>query len=346
MERAIPYLSLVEATNEYMLASFNDRRKYFINYLSHAKWIWKELMWNTLWAVKSKYVKVDTSTSPHSIVIPKDMVRFINLSKEDDCKAVRSLSFNDNMSVLKKPTGENLCEACGQDDYLGQCVSNITVVQKDVVIEGNTYVEKIWKKVCSNGDLVEIRQTPTKSYTGEGDEFEIAWETIQTYICKLEKKPCGCIKDTEQNKTLIITHCGCFLSSCQHKMCDSTLSKPYRKFGTIKVQDGRIYIENNTDDWLILSYQTNGECEESELMIPEYALEALLFGIDYRAKALRPGTDRFEKRESAREYNKKISKLEEFLNPIIMTEFMNAQGNFPKWGSNSDACDPWVMMMG
>lgn len=338
MDRAIPYLSLTDAVNEYMLASMNDRRKYFINYLSHAKWIWKKLMWNTLWAMKHKYVEVDTSTTPHSIVIPTDCVRFVNLSEEDDCKSIRSLSFKDNMNVLPKPNKTGCCQVCGEPNPLGECVSNLSVIQKDVVIDNVTYKEKLWKKLCANGDMVEIREFPAKNYNSIDDpeDFTITWQSYEKYICKLDKKPCGCVENTEKNKTLIITHCGCFITSCQKDLCDPMFTKPYARFGVIKIQDGRIYIQGNTNKQFILSYQTNGDCADSELLIPEIAVDALIFGIDYRSKALAPNADRFEKRESERAWNKAKQELEEFLNPIIVTEFMNAQMGFSKWGSSSN----------
>lgn len=334
MDRSIPYLSLTDTTNEYMLATLNDRRKYFLNYLSHAKWIWKSLLWNTLWAVKHKYIEVDCTTSPHSIPIPKDMVRFINLSVIDDCDKMRSLSFDENMNVLPPPATKNVCSQCGESDVLGQCVNDITIIQKNVVIDNETFVEKIWKKVYANGDMVEIRQVPVKKYdTAESaSEYEITYETIERHICKLETKPCGCIKATDENKTLITEHCGCMFNGCFGKLCDTTFAKKNAKFGAMKIQDGRIWVRNNTYKQLILSYQTNGDCNDSELMIPEYAVNAIIFGIDYRAKALAPGYDRFEKKEAERAWNRAQQELLEFLNPIIMTEFMNAQMALPLWG--------------
>lgn len=343
MDRSVPYLSLTDTTNEYMLATLNDRRKYFINYLSHAKWIWKQLMWNTLWAIKHKYVEVDCTTSPHSILIPKDMVRFININVVDDCDKIRSLTFDENMNTLPVPKKKKTCGVCGDDNELGQCVSDIALVQKDVIIDGETYVEKIWKKVTASGDLVEVREVPVKKYEVEdvyddennGDhEYEIGYETITRVICKLEVKPCGCVKNTDDNKKLINDHCGCQLNSCSQKYCDPKFAQKYAKFGAIKIEDGRIYITGNKSSQVILSYQTNGECNESELMIPEYAVNAVIFGIDYRAKALAPGYDRFEKKEAERAWNRAKQDLEEFLNPIIMTEFMDVQMAIPLWGYN------------
>jgi hypothetical protein len=338
MKRAIPYLSLTETVNQYMLASMNDRRKYFVNYLSHARWIWKRLSWSTLWTIKNKYVEVDRSTTPHSVIIPKDLVRFINLSSEDNCHNLRSLTFNDGMSVLTPPAlSDKCCPVCDEPDDLSQLFTNISVSFKDRLIDNVVRTEKIWKKLCSNGDIVEVREIPVKNYNSTNPlDFEIGTTVIETFICKLEKKPCGCVAKTESNKDLIVSTCGVLLPCCQKNLCHPLISKANARFGSIKIQDGRIFIKGECPEQLLLSYQTNGECGEDEIMIPEHAVEAVIFGIDYRAKALAPNFDRFEKRESERAYNKAKMELEEFLNPIYAVEFMNAQMAFPLWGSNSD----------
>lgn len=336
IEQPIPYISLTDTVNEFMLGSFNDRRKYFVHYLNHAKWIWKKLLWNTIFAVQHKIVEVDTTTTPHSILLPKDMVRFINLSQEDDCRTMRSLAFKDNMVVISK-TSTDCCPVCGSDSYLNKCVSNLSVIQKDVIIDDVVYIEKLWKKVCANGDMVEIRQFPTKDFhSGDPNDFDIIFLTQETFICKLDKKPCGCIEPSEKNVSLIVTHCGCFSNACTKDLCNPIFSKPYARFGVIKIENGRIYIEGNTSKHLILSYQTNGECGGEELMIPEFAVDTVIFGIDYRSKALAPNVDRFEKRESKREWNSSRQELAEFLDPIIVSEFMNAQMAIPLWGNASN----------
>lgn len=291
-------------------------------------------MWNTIWAIKHKYVEVDCTTSPSSILIPPDMVRFININVVDDCDKIRSLTFDENMNTLPVPAIKKGCKICGEVDVLSQCISDISLIQKDVVIDEETYVEKLWKRVSSTGCLVEIREVPVKKFeTAESESgYEIGYEKIEKHICQFDTKPCGCIKNTDENKELIKTHCGCLFNGCSAKLCDTTFARKYAKFGAIKIEDGRIWITGNEAKQVILSYQTNGECKDSELMIPEYAVNAVIFGIDYRSKALAPGFDRYEKRESEKAWNRAKQELEEFLNPIIMTEFINVQMAIPLWG--------------
>lgn len=340
-DRAIPFLTLTESTNEYMLATMNDKRKYFINYLTHGKWVWKKLLWNTIWAIKNKYMEVDFTTETPSILIPADMMRFINVSLTDDCNRLRSLLFDDMMDVV--PTKQkDCCNICGDTNDYGQCVNEMTLVQKDVIIDENVYVEKIWTRLCKDGSMYEIREVPVKKYNSSDAEegYEIGKETIEKLICNLEVKECGCVKKTEQNRVLIVTHCGCFVASCQKKFCNSTITRPSTRKPNIKIQDGRIWISgDNVPKWIILSYQTNGECSDEEIMIPEYCLDTVIFGIHARSQALAPNVGPNESRESERKFRAKVQELEEFLNPILMTEFMNAQMAFPLWGSSSDQRD-------
>lgn len=341
MNRQIPFYTLPEVVNEYMLASGSDRRKYYLPFLNHAKWIWKQMMWRTLMVVKHKYIKVDTSTSPYSISIPKDSVRFINVSVEDDCNNMRSLSYNDNMNVFTDAKCD-ACPACGEKDLISECVNNISLVEKDVVIDGEGYKEKIWKKLCENGDLVEIRIVPVKDYSEEEPgEYEITYQTITTRICSLEKKKCGCVVDSKSNRDLVITHCGTLLNSCQKKLCSPTFVKQNAKFGQMRIQNGRVYLRGNIPPYVMLSYQTNGECSESDMMVPEIAVPALMLGMKYRADAFAPTSvvSRFDKQSSKYAFQAELDELDAFLNPIIMTEFINLQMTLPKWGSNADQRD-------
>lgn len=341
MKHEIPYLTLSEVVNEFMLASMNDRRKYYINYLNHAKWVWKKLMWNTIFVVKHKYIKVDTSTSPYSILIPKDNLRIINVSVEDECKNQRSLAYQQNMSVFENEACD-VCELCGEKDVISECVNNISVVLKEHVIDGQPYTEKVWKRLCENGDIIEIRNVPVKTYAEVGEEeFEVTYETIETRVCNLETKKCGCVVNNTVNRELVQSCCGVLLQSSQRKLSNPTFAKANAMFGLMRIKDGRIYMKGPLPEYVLLSYQTNGQCNESEMMVPEYALDTLLLGIKARADMLAPYTimTRHDKQDSKRLFDAAAMELESFLNPIYIKEFMDLQMILPKWGSLADQRD-------
>lgn len=337
-KRHIPALTLTEVVNQYMLQSFNDKRKYYLNYLVTAKWAWKDLLWNTVWQVKSKYVEVDKSTMPYSIPVPADMIRFLNVSEVDSCGNLQPYAIDDYMNVLEKPKSKTKCNChknCGCEDALCDAIDSISVRLKEHLIDGNVYTEKVWNKRCDNGDLLEIREVPVKDYSSELN-YEVKIDVQEKLICSFEVNECGCIKPTQSNLKLLVTNCGCYLTSCMAGNCDTDLHKTPNDYGRIKIENNRIYIDGNTD-WVILSYQTNGECGGEEILVPEIAVDALMFGIDYRAKAFKPNVQRYEKEMSRKEYNRAKMDLQMFLNPIRIDEFMRISWQFPVWGSKTNS---------
>lgn len=333
-KRTIPALTLTEVVNNFMLASFNDKRKYYLNYLATAKWAWKDLLWNTVWAVKSKYVQVDKSTTPYSILKPADMIRFLNVSQVDDCGNLQPYSIDDYMNVLEKPKVKAKCKChkdMGCEDALCDAIDSMTVITKDHIINDIVYVEKIWSKRCENGDLIEYREIPVKDYTGN-DTFTVKVDLQEKLICTFEVTEHGCIAPTPSNVKLLVRHCGSCLIGCRNKECSTDLMKTPNNFGRIKIEDDRIYVDGKSD-WVILSYQTNGECNGEEILVPEFAVDALMFGIDFRTKAFRPNIQRYEKEQSRIEYRRAKMELMEFLNPIRIDEFVRIGWQLPKWGA-------------
>ena len=337
-ERIIPSLTLTEVVNEYMMASFNERRKYFLNYLSVARRVWKELYWGTLNQVVSRYVAVDKSTTAYSIPYPADCVRLLNVFEVDDCNNLQSLSVDNFMNVLEQPKAKNTsCQKhkkCGCEDSLCDAIDSMTVVLKDVWIDGVPYVEKIWHKRFDNGDLMEIRETHVKSFSvdanGKNAGNTIIPDVQRKLICRFDVNDCGCVLPTDKNKKLVVSHCGCLLPVYIEKVCNTVLPRTKNEYGHYKVEGGRIYIDTEKD-WVIETHQTNGECDGDEILIEEVAVIAMMFGIDFMTKAFRPNIPAFEKRESKLAYNQAKTDLLHFKNPIRIDEFMKISDSIPKW---------------
>jgi len=331
MSDHIPYLSLSEVVKEYCLASYNDKRKYYINLMVHAKWIWKDLFLKSLFVVQNKYVKVDKSTNPYSIVLPPNMMRFINLSTPDNNGDLRSFVFDDLINDVPLPTGEE-CNQCNETNDYGSCINNITAVTKAVMINNISYVEKTWKKLCPNGDLLEITEKPTVDVNASGQTI-VTMLPQQRFICNLEVKKCGCVKKTRANKDRIMSCCGGLIPENLLRMSQPTISKVGTKQGQIKISQGRIWVTGNVPDYLILSFQTNGVCAENEIMVPEYAVNPLMFGVRWRAMAFAPNKGGNEVANARVDYDRAVGEMDMFLNPIRVEEFMNVQMILPKWGS-------------
>jgi hypothetical protein len=212
----------------------------------------------------------------------------------------------------------------------------MSLVTKVIVIDGEPHIERIWKKRCENGDIIEIRELPVKNFNANGT-YSIVIDKQEKLLCKLETSSCGCVLPTKENKVKILTYCGaCIIGCTTGSKCDTDIPKTPTNSGTIKIEGNRIFI-NSDSNWVILSYQTNGECPGEEILIPEYAVMAMMAGIDFRTKAFRPSGSRISPQEkilAKNEYEDQKIQLFKFLNPIRPDEFVRASYIIPKWGGS------------
>jgi hypothetical protein len=333
MERVIPYLSVTEVVDDYMISAMDYRRKNILTYLVHAKWIWKDLMWSTIWQTVSKLVQVKQKDGLLYIDTPPDMLRFISLTRPDARGRLRPFLTDDAIDHIP-PTFENgiICPTCGESNELGQCVSDITVVTSQVTILGDNYINKTWKRLEANGNLTEIREVWALDVSDADNP--VATKTVLTKkVCSFQVKDCGCLVNCAENRQLVELYCGSLCVSQKKILARG------RDWAKIKVVDGKIFFSHRgaVPDFVLLTYQTNGECGLEEIMIPEYAVTAMNFGIHWRCGALAPASvvSPGEKRERSNEWAKAKQALQEFLNPIIMEEFLAGQMSIPKWGGTT-----------
>lgn len=324
----IPGSTIMEVVGAYMILSHNDKRKYFMRYLMAAKWAWKDLLKETIWSSVSKYVEVDKSSKPYSIEKPKDMLRFLNVSVPDPCNNIQNFSFNNYMNVLKQPKPTKKCSTHGcVSNGLCDSIDSFIIRTKDVEIDGTTFTEKIWSRLCNNGDYIEVREVPAKDY----ETNTITTLTVEKRICTFETNDCGCIVNNEENRKLIVTHCGCILA-CQTEQCSTPLSKTPNSFGTLKIERDRIFLDTDAD-WVILSYQTNGDGEPGDLIVPEVAIDAMLTGIEHYVTRFSTRSNLSDKEYSRIAYSRAKRELVAFLNPLRIDEILNVGWSLPKWGA-------------
>lgn len=331
-DKHIPALTLTEAVNNYMMLSFNETRKYLANYLAAAQWAWKDIVTDTVWQVQHKYVQVDRSSFPYTIPKPKGMTALLNVSVTDSCNNLQSLIDDKYMNILDKPKFKKPCakhKDCGCEDALCDAIDSIAVRQKDVMIDGVAYIEKIWNKRYPNGDLYELRETPVKVYNADGS-YTATMDFQETFICKLEVTSCGCVLPTPKNKSLIISACGCFLSDCILEECKTDIPVTKSKFGKFKMgDDGRIVVVTD-EDFVIVSYKTNGQCAE-EIIVDEVMLPALWAGIVFYTTAYNNGKGPREKQHAKQMFEAAKFELAENQNPIRSDEFVRIGQNFTQW---------------
>lgn len=191
-------------------------------------------------------------------------------------------------------------------------------------ISGVDYYEVTWLKLCPNGDILEYREVPTKkynSYAGDGGDYNgdynndyllanppftdytIVTEKFQRVLCKLDLKPCGCPDNTTTNEEIFLQHCGAFCQPFANCRVNKNLcQKVYENtnydqcLGRLKMSEcgTRIYYipkpirrgeaPRKLPEYLLVNFQTSGENCSQMVIVPEYAVQAMFYGIDHVSK--------------------------------------------------------------
>jgi hypothetical protein len=363
-----PVILLGEAVDKYLAIRGVDKKKYYSRYLIVAGEIWKDIFQKTLWATKSVWKELKEDSPYPSIDIPPDCTRLFSVAIADECGLIQPLYYNSQLNILPKPTTRNCGCSCGECDVCGD-INAMSVTTKELfTINGTIYYEKTWLKYCSNGDILEYTETPTKKYntfTGDGGDynddynndydigsnpladFTIVTVTAQKKVCTLATKPCGCPQQTVENECIISEYCGCLLPlfSCRkdrhRKQFFENVNNNHR--GEVKISECETKIFYNPSkkwrrvtnaqhpDFLLVNYQSNGIEPGQETQVPEYAEMALFAGIDWLSKQFNGTYSLLEKREAKAFYNDQQSEVIKFLNPLSLERINAIQDTTIKW---------------
>lgn len=158
-----------------------------------------------------------------------------------------------------------------------------------------------------------------EDYIFDGIE-EVCTEDL---ICSLDVKPCGCPKDTSENKAKVKQHCG---DTCdaEEKCCTSM------KDLNIYCTDGcKIYFPDGFphEKVLIRYYET---FNYSDTTIPEFAREAVMTGIEYRMLMRKNNSitrGRLIKAEYLTEYRKVKMIVSRLQNGEVLNAILGNQNN-------------------
>lgn len=293
-------ITLSDGLNEYLALRQIDKRKYYPMYLISAKHTWKEMFEGTIYVMTSVWKTVKAGDPYPYVDVPKDAQRIFSVGREDHCGDIKTLYYNNRMNIIPKPT-EKKC-GCSDCDCGGMCeeVNSTILTTKEIfTISGVTYYEKLYLKYCSNGDMIEYKETPVKQYNdfkGDGGDFNsdygsdysggssafpnftVVTNITQRKICSLQTKPCGCPVDSPENEHILLESCGCFLPffgrhrkhHCDKFLADTNTSE----YGSVKISEcgSKIYFQpghkdhhhhhrdhKRIPDFLLVIYQTGGE---------------------------------------------------------------------------------------
>lgn len=343
-----PVLTLSEVVSEFNVAQNNVKENHFISNLRHAKWIWKELLWTNVWSLAQVYVPIVDG----KIQLPQDVIRVVNISVMDKCGKIQPLGHNPNINTLDIRCSTNPCGcACGGEDTYCAQVEGITVKTEQVTIGDAEYPKTTYTRSDRAGNIFEIANIPTFDVATS----EVVFIEQRTLLCKVEVTESGCIKATEPNRIALTQYCGCYFSygspdysylentsaywaGCcdwrHREECKRAIHVSHNDYGyyswDAKAND-IVHIKHTEATSVIVSYQTSGENGNQEMLIPEYALDAMMAGIFWRQRQYSPVAPWGDKLQSKFAYNAAKTALFEFQHPIRMDDFVRSQNILPTW---------------
>ena len=349
-----PVMTLSEIVTDFNVEQGNQKQSHFVANMLRAKWAWKDILWNVSWSLAQQAVPV----VDNKITLPKDLIRLVNLSVVDKCGNVQTLMYNPAINTLdiRCPQKSCSCATCGGDGTLCGALDSIEVTTEEVEIRGNTYTRTIYTRSDGHGNIYRISSNPTSS----ADEEQVEFVENREFICAVDVTESGCIKDTEPNRRALQGLCGCYLPSfgvgypyaytrgfcdnvpypysdrpdSMNPDCERTVPMLHNDYGYYNwdsVAGDVIHLKDVTATQIIVAYQTSGDGAGVEMLVPEYAVDAVKFGIMYRQKAFSPTSGMGDKQMAERDYDSMKEKLWNFNNPIRMDEWIKAQTIIPKW---------------
>jgi len=343
-------LTLSEVVDELNVVQNNVKQNYAASNLIHAKWVWKDLLWTTEWSV----AQVALDIVDGKIQLPNDVIRIVNISAVDKCGKIQPLGHNPNINTLDIRCSTNKCGCgCGgKDTYCAQ-VDNMQVKEETITINGTDYTKTTYIRVDNQGNLYEVANIPAWNTATD----EVVFTEERSLLCNLELTTDGCIKETEANRCALAQYCGCYIpggipeynwwgyGSCywdtcgdwrERKECKRAVPVVHNDFGYYN-WDARakdvVHIKDTKAVQVIVGYQTSGESDNTEMLVPEYALDAMLAGIYYRQRQYSPVVSWGEKQQSMYAYRAAKTRLFEFKNPLRADVFVKLQDIIPRWGA-------------
>jgi hypothetical protein len=358
----VHYLS--DYVRKFNLKQGNVKGIAFIRTMEFASMIWKLLFRKSIWEIKTQVLTVDRETN--TITIPEGCERLINLSVIDKYGKLHPLTYNPDISTVNTLCQQNKCSCttCGGVGTLCEAMDNITAINEDVVINGETYQKTTYMR----GDGCTI-QREEHVPAWDSATSEVVYVTNRQWVCDIEVSDKGCILPTAPNILALQTYCG-YNGSCLNNGYNVNSSgygyggfvNPYRGVAPVSYNffgyfnwdaasrsiihifrtSSNIYLNNrakceedcrgieNEIVKVIISYQTNGSTPGEEILIPEYCVMAMDAGILWQ-QAVFNSQDGDRSRKKEYYFNSQKMDLNKYLNPIRIDDVKKVQTNLRPW---------------
>lgn len=348
-------MTLSDLIDDFCLAQGNMRQAMILAQYRHARWAWKDLFRTTLWTIRKAVLCVDCEK--HTVKLPDDCERLLTVSVVDCRGKLHPLGFNTDFNTAKitcvKPACS--CNNCSGEDTLCGAIDTISTVTNTIIIHDVAYTQTILTRYDGSGAVQIQTTTPAWSEATSTVVYNVNIETI----CNVETTDKGCIKATQPNMDLLREHCGCgnFLNEWNGlgrswgSAYREIIPSSYNYWGewNFNAADSQIidifhgtgnhFGHTNAQEaqWrgnirqVIIDYQTNGETPETEILVPEYAVNAVQTGIIYQQKAFNPRVAESDKVAAKYAYRDAKMSVAKYLNPIFLEEIRKLQTHPRTW---------------
>ncbi len=349
-EEVIPLSQLVK---ELCLKQGNLKQTSIFKQLVYARWAWKELFKKNIWSTKNVVLKVDCTK--HTITIPEDCERIINISVKDCFGKIQPLTCDPNLSTVQMDcvTPNCTCTRCEGRGTLCGAIDSVAYTTEMVEIQGEEYEMQIWTRYDGNGAIQTEKRIPTLDSTNNTIVYT---QEIRT-VCNVEVSSTGCVLATASNMDLLRTWCGCGnfpddqtgIPYNRYWTSKNLIPQPYNYFGywNVNAEDKSIIhiyrYESGLNWWgevngvqngiyqVILSYQTNGETSGEEILVPQYAQEAMDMGIIWQQFRYNNRSSRHDKQFAKEQWDGARVKVNKWLNPIRLEVMTKLQTELQRW---------------
>jgi hypothetical protein len=347
-EQVIPLSKLVK---QFCLKQGNLKETATFQQLIYAQWAWKELFRLSIWEIKN--VVLDVNCKDHTIQLPADCERVINIYVLDNQRKLQPLTCDPGISTVEITCIQPKC-SCGNCNGNGTlCAAaeaGITYTTETVYIQDNPYTLETWVRYNGDGAIQQQQNIPAlNASTGQ-----VTYTTVTETICNVEVTNKGCIASTPTNMELLRTYCGC--NTFPETRCGiyggwygyGLIPQPYNYYGYWNVNaadrsiihifrqdNGNYYGQNspqrNVINKVIVSYQTNGETSGEEILIPEYAQFAIDMGILWQQKLYNPRAGSGDKQFGKEQWLAAKQLVNKHLNPISLEIMRKLQTEQRRW---------------
>lgn len=301
-----------EVILSYATLNGNDRIVGYPQMREAARLSWYSLFKKTEESIIRVWVNVQNGKAE----IPEGMDSLKGVYIEDSCGEMSPL-FEDNFkNTLPKPELKCGCATCDMDECMCPTLQEIPII-KEVIYNGIPYLNKTYRKILNNGEVVTYKEEWVPSYDETGLMTSVEPVKTQITTCSVDMKDCGCVEASESNAALLLG-CGCLVDRCVPYL-RKRYPALYNQYGYYKYdkQQHSLHIFDNRGEvselcQVMLVYQGTGV----HMRVPEYARAALIALLDWTVKQYNPRFIPQDKEDARRYYARQKNEMLRHIHPI------------------------------